>query len=114
VLESDPHLVFSHIEDGHTVSFIEVMRGVDDAEILNIETLPSHRRCGLAQNLINQAFDWARQNQRHAVWLEVRASNAGAIALYGKMGFTQINVRKNYYATGDRGFEDALVMKYTL
>jgi [ribosomal protein S18]-alanine N-acetyltransferase len=110
VLEPDPHLVFSHTDSGEVVSSIEVLRGVDDAEILNIETSSSHRRRGLAQDLLVQAFDWARQNQRQAIWLEVRASNAGAIALYVKMGFEQISVRSRYYSDG----EDALVMKYTL
>ncbi|MEY4295011.1 MAG: hypothetical protein RLY82_699 [Pseudomonadota bacterium] len=114
MLETQQHLIFSHAENSEIVASIEIMRGVDDAEILNIETLPSHRRRGFAQNLLNQAFDWARQNQRQAVWLEVRASNAGAIALYGKMGFEQIRVRKHYYDNSGGHVEDALVMKYTL
>jgi [ribosomal protein S18]-alanine N-acetyltransferase len=102
--------VDSRLPGNDVVASLELMCGVDDAEILNIETLPSHRRLGLAQGLLAQAFDWARQNQRQAVWLEVRASNTGAIALYAKMGFTQISVRARYYSDG----EDALVMKYTL
>jgi ribosomal-protein-alanine N-acetyltransferase len=92
------------------VASLELMRGVDDAEILNIETNASHRRQGLAQSLLAEAFTWARQNQRQAVWLEVRAGNNAAINLYRKTGFVQLSTRARYYADG----EDALVMKYTL
>ncbi len=104
------NLVFVREEGEEIIASLELLRGVDDAEILNIETLPNHRRQGLAQSLLAEAFDWARQNQRQAVWLEVRANNEGAIALYAKTGFVQISTRKRYYSDG----EDALVMKYTL
>jgi ribosomal-protein-alanine N-acetyltransferase len=60
--------------------------------------------------LLAETFDWARQNQRQALWLEVRASNDAAIQLYLKNGFLQMSMRQRYYAD----FEDALVMKYTL
>jgi [ribosomal protein S18]-alanine N-acetyltransferase len=108
--EAEQHLLFLRTDEGHVVATIEVMRGVDEAEILNIETLASHRRQGLAQSLLAETFDWARKNQRKAVWLEVRTSNHAAIHLYRKTGFIQAGVRKRYYADG----EDALVMKYNV
>ncbi len=104
------NLVFTRKENNDIVANLELMRGVDDAEILNIETSPSHRRQGLAQSLLAEAFDWARQNQRQAVWLEVRAGNDAAINLYRKTGFVQVSTRQRYYSN----FDDALVMKYTL
>ena len=104
------HLIFRRQVGVEQVAFLELMQGVDDAEILNIETSPSHRRQGLAQSLLLETFDWARQNQRQAVWLEVRAGNDAAISLYRKTGFAQISTRQRYYSDG----EDALVMKYGL
>lgn len=92
------------------VAFCEVLRGVDDADILNIETLPGYRRQGLAQQLLQEAFEWARNHHRASIWLEVRAGNVAAIALYEKLGFQTIHTRQRYYADG----EDALVMKYAL
>jgi ribosomal-protein-alanine N-acetyltransferase len=86
------------------------LRGVDDAEILNLETVPSHRRRGLAASLLVEAIDWARQQQRQALWLEVSANNLAAMALYSKTGFMPINTRTHYYADG----ADAIVMKYGL
>ena len=96
--------------DNHVLAFCEVLRGVDEAEILNIETLPSHRRQGLAQNLLQEAMVWAQTNQRSSILLEVRTSNIAAIALYTKLGFQTISTRKRYYADG----EDALVMKCSI
>ena len=96
-------------ERGAVTAFCEILRGVDEAEILNIETLPSHRRQGLAESLLREAFNWAQANARASIWLEVRASNIAAISLYRKLGFQTINTRKRYYADG----EDALVMKYS-
>jgi ribosomal-protein-alanine N-acetyltransferase len=47
------------------------------------------------------------------VYLEVRPSNADAIALYRRAGFSRIGVRRNYYrAAGGR--EDALVLARNL
>jgi [ribosomal protein S18]-alanine N-acetyltransferase len=97
-------------DGGIVVAFCEILRGVDEAEILNIETLPSHRRQGLAASLLREAFDWAQVNQKLGIWLEVRTSNSAAIALYTKLGFQTISTRTRYYADG----EDALVMKYAL
>jgi ribosomal-protein-alanine N-acetyltransferase len=95
---------------GIVVAFCEILRGVDEAEILNIETLLSHRRQGLAQSLLLEAINWAASNQRAHIWLEVRASNLAAIQLYQKLDFTTVRTRQRYYADG----EDALVMKYSL
>ena len=44
----------------------------------------------------------------HALMLEVRVSNAGAIALYEKLGFYQVGCRKNYYRNPK---EDALILR---
>ena len=43
------------------------------------------------------------------LWLEVRASNAAAIALYESLGFNEATIRRNYYPTTD-GREDAIIM----
>ena len=43
------------------------------------------------------------------LWLEVRASNAAAIALYESLGFNEATIRRNYYPSTD-GREDAIIM----
>jgi [ribosomal protein S18]-alanine N-acetyltransferase len=109
-MSTEAVLIFKRDIEGGVVATLELMRGVDEAEILNIDTVPSHRRRGLAASLLAEAFAWCAQNNRSAVWLEVRASNEAAISLYRKTGFLAISTRTRYYADG----EDALVMKYTL
>jgi len=47
------------------------------------------------------------------LYLEVRPSNAAALALYARAGFARIGVRKNYYRATD-GREDALVLARSL
>ncbi len=76
-----------------------------EAELLNVAVAPAWRRLGLAEQLIRRFFlfspgDW---------FLEVRQSNAAAIQLYEKMGFSHIGRRPGYYA--DSG-EDAIVMGF--
>ncbi len=47
------------------------------------------------------------------LWLEVRASNAAAIALYESLGFNEATIRRNYYPTAE-GREDAIIMALPL
>jgi len=47
------------------------------------------------------------------LWLEVRASNAAAIALYEQLDFNEVSIRRNYYPTKD-GKEDAIMMALTI
>ncbi|MNR57792.1 ribosomal-protein-alanine N-acetyltransferase [compost metagenome] len=47
------------------------------------------------------------------LWLEVRASNRAAIALYEDLGFNEVTVRRNYYPSAN-GREDAIVMALPL
>lgn len=79
-----------------------------EAHILNLCVAPEYQCQGLGsfllRHLVGQAFA-ARSDQ---LLLEVRASNAAAIALYQRHGFEELGRRKEYYpARGGR--EDALV-----
>lgn len=79
----------------------------DEVHILNVAVDPSQRRRGVARALLGECL---RRGQLHGAvlaTLEVRKTNAGALALYGGMGFRQVGVRPNYYV--DEG-EDAIVM----
>ena len=76
----------------------------DEFEILSLATHPRHRRKGVARALVHE-FCSAHKGD---VFLEVRESNAGAIAFYESMGFEKTGIRHSYY--GDNG-EGAIVMK---
>jgi len=82
----------------------------DEMQILNLATAPQFRRKGVAAQLMTQAFSRCLPEHLSSVWLEVRAANQAAIALYQRHGFKQSGIRKAYYRDG----EDAIVMVKTL
>ncbi|MGH1441439.1 MAG: ribosomal protein S18-alanine N-acetyltransferase [Cellvibrionaceae bacterium] len=107
------------LSDLKIAAYIITSTAADEAELLNITVAPQFRRCGLASLLLEHAetsFDTTIQN----FFLEVRQSNANAIALYDTLGFNEVGCRPNYYpANGSpvnhqAGREDALIMAKTL
>ena len=80
-----------------------------ELQILNVATAPAFRRRGVAATLLRHALARGRQQGFQGAFLEVRASNFEAIALYGTFGFKPVSLRKGYYADG----EDALLMELT-
>ncbi|HEY7829492.1 MAG TPA: ribosomal protein S18-alanine N-acetyltransferase [Solirubrobacteraceae bacterium] len=74
--------------------------------IMNIAVDPSHRRLGIATELLASLY--ARVQDANARYtLEVRQSNHSAIQLYEREGFRAAGLRRRYYQ--DNG-EDALIM----
>ncbi|MDY6822405.1 MAG: ribosomal protein S18-alanine N-acetyltransferase [Thermodesulfobacteriota bacterium] len=78
----------------------------DEMHILKLATGLAWRRRNIAYALIQKAMETARANRISDIFLEVRASNKPAIAVYKKAGFAVNGIRKGYYAEGD----DALMM----
>jgi ribosomal-protein-alanine N-acetyltransferase len=74
--------------------------------LMNVAIDPDRRREGAAAALLTRLFDEAdRPGEQYT--LEVRPSNAGAIALYESFGFKRAGLRKGYYHDNK---EDALIM----
>lgn len=73
--------------------------------LMNVAVAPEHRRQGIARRLIGRLVD--EGGGRLPFTLEVRVSNAAAIAMYERLGFRSAGVRPRYYQ--DNG-EDALIM----
>lgn len=80
------------------------------ADIQTIAVVESARRAGLGRVLMLRLIDKARQRGATELFLEVRADNPGAQALYLALGFEQIARRPNYYGAG----ADALVMRLAI
>ena len=83
--------------------------GAGEAHILNITVAPVHQGQGYGKQLMQQIMDDVEKLDVDTVLLEVRASNKNAIGLYGRFGFNEIGVRKNYYPAKS-GKEDALML----
>jgi [ribosomal protein S18]-alanine N-acetyltransferase len=94
-------------EGDRLVGYIINSRYVDAWHVMNVAVSPDHRRRGIATRLLESLFEITKNDGRRGYTLEVRVSNAGAIALYEELGFERRGVRRGYY-TDNR--EDALVM----
>jgi ribosomal protein S18 acetylase RimI-like enzyme len=66
----------------------------DNIDIIWIYTIPEFRKAHNASELIK----WLQEKYVKPIFVEVHENNTPAIALYKKMAFVKINVRKNYYA----------------
>jgi ribosomal-protein-alanine acetyltransferase len=102
--------------DGRIVAYGVLMLAPGEAQLLNLSVVPDARRCGLGRQLLAQFLDDARRLGALQVFLEVRESNAAAIALYALAGFEPVARRASYYPSGPEGTarEDALVMRHGL
>ena len=93
------------LEDGEVVGYVGSQTVLQEADMMNIAVADTHRRRGIARLLVEELIC---QLDAYQLTLEVRASNAPAIALYEKLGFTQVGLRKNYY---HKPKEDALILR---
>ena len=94
--------------DGVVAGYIGSQTVLDAADMMNLAVSPDYRRQGVGQALVNALVEHLQQNKVIALLLEVRVSNAPAIALYESMGFEQVGRRPKYYHNPR---EDALIMR---
>lgn len=102
-------IIVAEGEDGSVLGYAGLQTVLDEGYITNVAVDSTYRRQGIADELI-AAFVRFGQAKLAFLTLEVRASNAPAIALYAKHGFVEVGRRKNYY---DDPKEDALLMTLT-
>ena len=95
--------------EGQTVAgYIGSQTVMDETDMMNVAVHPEFRRKGIGQALINTLVEHLQKAGSRCLTLEVRASNAAAIALYAKLGFSEVGRRKNYYRNPR---EDALILR---
>jgi ribosomal-protein-alanine N-acetyltransferase len=84
--------------------------GAAEADVLTVGVVPEHRGQGIAKALMALITDWAKAQRSTAMMLEVKTDNPAAIGLYESLGYTKLNVRKDYFGQG----LDAQVMRLEL
>ncbi len=84
--------------------------GGGEAELLRVAVEPAARNHGIARRLLAAGLDRLRAAGTVSCHLEVRPANAGALAVYGSLGFTLCGHRRAYYRDGS----DALVLRRDL
>jgi ribosomal-protein-alanine N-acetyltransferase len=91
------------------LAYAVMSMAVGEAHVLNLCVEPAYHQQGLGRFLLTHLREVARGAGMDIMLLEVRKSNAAAIALYQGMGFHKLGVRKAYYPARD-GSEDALLL----
>ncbi|GGW74157.1 ribosomal protein S18-alanine N-acetyltransferase [Alteromonas halophila] len=108
-----PYYALEVTSDNQFAGYALVLEVVDEATLMDIAIAPAARRQGLGQTLLDGVIAACHSHHMQSLWLEVRAGNLPALALYQRAGFTQIETRKGYYPTED-GREDASIMCLSL
>ncbi len=101
---------FAAKEGGQVCGYGCLLCLFEEAEIANIAVDAPFRGRGVGKLLLQRMHETAQEKGAQVCLLEVRKSNAAAIALYKSFGYTAYGERKGYYAGG----EDAILMRATL
>ena len=95
-------------ENGVVTGYVGSQTVIDESDMMYVAVHPDHRRKGIAEALVVELVEALKKRESHCLTLEVRASNEPAKALYEKLGFAQVGLRKNYYRNPK---EDALILR---
>jgi ribosomal-protein-alanine N-acetyltransferase len=85
-------------------------KGGEQGDVQTIAVAPAARGMGLGRGLMHALITEARRRGIAELFLEVRADNPIARALYRSLGFEEIGVRPRYYRHGI----DAVMMRLTV
>lgn len=99
---------------GGLLGYWVAMPGCAEMHLLNLTVEPAAQRQGHGRAMLERLCAQARARGDHTLWLEVRAGNAPARALYAAAGFAMVGCRKGYYPGPEGQREDALVMSLPL
>ena len=96
--------------DAAPIGFVLTWHVADELHVMNVATRLDRRRRGVARALMGEAIGYARGKAVKHVLLEVRRSNAPAIALYRALGFFAMGVRRRYYPDDEDAVEMVLLL----
>jgi len=105
LLQKDRYLAY--VDAAGQIVALGGVAGTSEAEILTIGVDERWRRRGLARRLLGELLALAVARGAEAVFLEVRAADRGAQALYEQQGFRTVGRRRHYYHD-----DDALIMRW--
>jgi ribosomal-protein-alanine N-acetyltransferase len=100
--------------DGEVACYWVAMPVLDEMHLLNVAVARERWGQGWGRAAMQHLLDHARQHGAAQVWLEVRVSNERAIALYERLGFEPMGLRRGYYPLDQHRREDARLMRRVL
>ena len=105
------HFVVAEDVDQKIIGYAGVFApGAAEADILTVGVVPEYRGKGIAKALMALITNWAKEQGTTAMMLEVKIDNLQAISLYESLGYSTLNIRKDYFGAG----LDAQVMRLEL
>lgn len=107
LVDSESSSYFVALADGLVVGCAGYTDNVGEGYINNVATAPEYRGRKIAQALLKEVMKDGNKKCITDFTLEVRVSNAPAVALYEKLGFKSAGIRKRFY---EHPVEDAYVM----
>lgn len=93
--------------DGFLAGYAAMWSVLDEGQITNIAVDPAWRRLGIGRDLLQALIHLAEKEGLASLFLEVRLGNTAARRLYESSGFTEVGLRRAYYADNS---EDAIIM----
>ena len=96
---------------GAIAGYCVVAIAANEAHLLNLSIAAGWQRRGLGSAILQFALKLGQEHAVRRIFLEVRASNAPARALYARAGFREIGTRRDYYPSFG-GREDAQVLEF--
>ena len=102
---------FEFLIEADSSFFMYRKTALDEAEIIDIGTIPEERLKGHAEKLFEKGIDLLRAEGVKTIYLEVAEDNHAARRVYRKLGLEDYNRRKNYYHSDENGLVDAILMK---
>jgi ribosomal-protein-alanine N-acetyltransferase len=106
------HVIFLvAVRDARVIAYAVALVAGLDSELANLAVVRAAQGSGVGRRLLDTTCHAVRSRGSTDMWLEVRASNAAALALYESARFVRVGRRTGYYA---RPVEDAIVMRLDL
>ena len=110
-LESPAARLFVAEGEGDVLGFAVFQLAAGEASLYALNVDPAARRKGVGAALLEGALAALKAEGADQCFLEVRAANAPALALYRRLGFASAGVRRGFYRDPP---DDAVVMTLTL
>jgi ribosomal-protein-alanine N-acetyltransferase len=91
--------------EGRVLGYVLFWHVTDEIHLLNVAVDAAERRRGYGRQLVEEVIGYGVTHGAARVLLEVRVSNAAAVALYQSLGFEEFNRRSRYYDDGEDAIE---------
>ncbi|WP_327591219.1 ribosomal protein S18-alanine N-acetyltransferase [Nonomuraea sp. NBC_00507] len=103
------HYVVALVDD-EIVAYAGLAAAADQADVQTIAVLEKHQGTGIGSAMLTELLAEASRRGAREIFLEVRADNPRAQAVYRHFGFEEIGTRRRYYDDGT----DAIMMRRNL